>query len=39
MIELMIARYWVVQWFKLANAMTSWWLVPLEFASDGDAES
>jgi hypothetical protein len=26
MIELMIARYWVVQWFRLANAMAPWWV-------------
>jgi hypothetical protein len=26
MIELMIARCWVVQWFRYANAMSPWWL-------------
>jgi hypothetical protein len=34
MIEPMIARYWVVQWFHLANAMTAWWLVPLMVDDD-----
>jgi len=34
MIELMIARYLVVQWFKLANAMTAWWLPPLMVDDD-----
>jgi hypothetical protein len=32
MIEPMIAKYWVVQWFKLDNAMTAWWLAPWELA-------
>jgi hypothetical protein len=30
----MIARYLVVQWFKLANAMTAWWPVPLMVDDD-----
>jgi hypothetical protein len=30
MIEQRIMRYWVAQWFALTNAMTAWWLVPLE---------
>jgi hypothetical protein len=35
MIELMIARYWVVQWFRAANAMTAWWLMLLVVDNDG----
>jgi len=35
MIELRLARYWLVQWFKLANAMTAWWLSPMMINNDG----
>jgi hypothetical protein len=34
MIELMIARYWVVQWFHVANAMAPWWLPPMMIDND-----
>jgi hypothetical protein len=26
MLDRMILRYWVVQWFHVANAMAPWWL-------------
>jgi hypothetical protein len=35
MIELLLARYWLVQLFKLANAMTAWWLSPVMIDNDG----
>jgi hypothetical protein len=35
MIKRTIMKYWLVQWFELANAATAFWLAPLMVYYDG----